>query len=92
MAPITHAEPRFPSEGILIPPKVKRGLGLDDEPSWIIVTDLNVFDWPGVDLYPVPASPPGTYAYGFLPPTLYEQVRVRVNVLKSTEGATRRTE
>lgn len=78
VAPITHAEPLPPSEGIEIPAKVKRHLGLDNRRSWVIVTDLNSFTWPGIDLYPVPNSPPGTYDYGFLPPALFEQIRDRI--------------
>lgn len=35
VAPITHLEPRPPSQGIEIPPKVKHHLGLDDERSWV---------------------------------------------------------
>src|SRR3546814_20208097 len=36
VAPITHRRPAPPSIGIEIPPRVKRHLGLDEEPSWEI--------------------------------------------------------
>lgn len=90
VAPITHSEPRPPSEGIEVPPRVKRYLGLDDQRSWVIVTDLNVFIWPGVDIYPVPRSPSGTYEYGHLPPRLFEQIRTRIDQIGSMKAATRR--
>jgi hypothetical protein len=91
VAPITHTEPRLPSEGVEIPLRVKRHLGLDDQRSWVIVTDLNVFLWPGVDLYPVPKTPQGTYEYGLLPPRLFDQIRQRIIQIGSTKRATRRT-
>lgn len=92
VAPITHREPTPPSEGIEIPLRVKQHLGLDDRRSWVIVTDLNAFPWPGIDIYPVPNSPPGTFAYGFLPPRLFEKIRVRIDELASTTEVTRRTD
>jgi len=78
VAPITHLEPVFPSDGVEIPPRVKAYLGLDTRRSWIIATDLNTFFWPGVDVYPVPNSPPGTFEYGQLPPKLLEMVKERI--------------
>jgi hypothetical protein len=92
VAPITHLEPTPPSEGIEIPLRVKKYLGLDEQRSWVIVTDLNVFHWPGIDIYPVPRSPPGTFEYGPLPPKLFDQIRARIVEIGSLSAATRRTE
>ncbi len=92
VAPITHLEPSAPSEGIEIPRRVKQHLGLDDGRSWIIVTDLNVFTWPGIDLYPPPKGPPGTFDYGFVPPRLLTTVRDRILSIGAMDGATPRTE
>jgi hypothetical protein len=92
VAPITHREPVPPSEGIEIPQKVKKYLGLDEKRSWVIVTDLNVFHWPGIDIYPVPRSPPGTFEYGPLPPKLFEQIRDKIAEIGSLGRVTRRTE
>jgi hypothetical protein len=75
-----------------IPPRVKAALGLDSQRSWVIVTDLNSFIWPGIDVYPVPNTPPGTYEYGYLPPRLFEVIRNRIAALSSAKMATRRTE
>lgn len=80
VAPITHTEPRAPSEGIEIPLRVKRHLGLDDEPSWVIVTDLNEFIWPGIDIYPLPGKP-SEFEYGFLPSKLFDQIRDRIDAV-----------
>lgn len=90
VAPITHLEPDPPSVGVEIPRRVKQHLGLDDERSWVIVTDLNVFTWPGVDIYPVPNSPPGTYEYGLIPSRLFDQIRKKIIEMESVP--TRRTE
>lgn len=90
VAPMTHTKPVAPSEGIPVPPAVKRHLGLDDAQSWIIVTDLNVFTWPGYDLRPRPNTDPPRYDYGKIPPRLYEAVRARVAALISLGKATDR--
>jgi hypothetical protein len=92
VAPITHSEPVPPSEGIEIPRRVKQHLGLDDQRSWVIVTDLNAFIWPGFDIYPVPNNPPGTFAYGYLPPRLFDIIRARIEATGSVKWAIRRSE
>jgi hypothetical protein len=92
VAPITHLEPVPPSEGIEIPLKVKRHLGLDYDRSWIIVTDLNVFVWPGYDIRPVPSSGSGAFDYGFLPPKLHNAVVRRIASLGRAARVTDRNE
>jgi hypothetical protein len=81
VVPITHAPPRAGEEHkkVLIPERVRRHLGLDDDASWIDVTELNVFVWPGPDLRPVPRrgrgdDDPGCF-YGFLPASLFRAVK-----------------
>ena len=54
-----------------IPTPVKRHLGLDDDPSWIIVAEGNEFVWPGYDLRKRPHS--DRYDYGFLPPRFFNR-------------------
>lgn len=79
VAPITHRSPSG-KDGIEISAHTKSRLGLDESQSWIIVSELNVFDWPGPDLRPVdPSRPAKGFAYGYLPRTttnnLIEAVR-----------------
>ncbi len=50
--PITHTPPSDPADAVEIPPALKAHLGLDDLPSWIVVTETNDFLWPGPDLRP----------------------------------------
>jgi hypothetical protein len=70
--PITHTPPADPTGAVEIPAAVKRHLGLDDERSWIIVSEGNEFDWPGYDLRKIGHA--DRYDYGFLPPRLLNLV------------------
>ncbi len=74
VAAITHTPPSLDSAAVEIPARVKLHLGLDYERSWIILDEVNQFDWPGFDLLPAPGRG-GEFAYGFIPPKLYEAVR-----------------
>jgi hypothetical protein len=75
--PITHTAPQPPDEGIELPHSTKTRLGLDDERSWVIVSEGNDFIWPGPDLRPVTGQGPESVAYGFLPPRLFQAIRDR---------------
>jgi hypothetical protein len=59
-----------------IPARVREALGLDDAPSWVIVSEHNVDEWPNGGLAPLPGRP-GVFSYGFLPPGLFVQVKAR---------------
>jgi hypothetical protein len=72
--PITHSPPKNPDEAIEIPPATKRRLGLDDERSWIVLTESNRFVWPGPDMRPVDSD---TGYFGPLPPNLFAEVKRR---------------
>lgn len=75
--PVTHSRPLDPATAVEIPAATKRRLGLDDDQSWIVVTEGNVFAWPGPDLRFAPGRGPESVAYGLLPAKLYEIVRER---------------
>ncbi len=77
VAPITHSKPSGDSVGLEIPPRVKQHLGLDHETSWVIISEVNQFIWPGYDLRSVPGKK-GEYAYGFLPPRLFETIKAGI--------------
>jgi hypothetical protein len=72
---VTHTPPRHPTEAIEIPPHIKRHLNLDDARSWIVLTEVNDFLWPGPDLEPIPGSSPPRFDYGTLPPTFFRSMR-----------------
>ncbi len=50
--PVTHSLPDNASMAIELPAPVKFRLGLDDIPSWIILSESNYFAWPGPDIRP----------------------------------------
>jgi hypothetical protein len=70
--PITHSAPADPASAVEIPAPVKRHLGLDNDRSWIVVSEGNEFLWPGYDLRKRPDS--DRYDYGFLPPRFFNRV------------------
>lgn len=72
--PITHARPDKNTVGVEIPAKVRKALGLDDEPCWVIVSEHNVDEWPNPGLTPLPGRP-GVFSYGFIPPGLFAQIK-----------------
>ncbi|WP_312878770.1 hypothetical protein [Rhizobium leguminosarum] len=76
LLPITHTPPTGETIGIEIPPKVKQAIGLDDEPSWVIVSEYNIDEWPNGGLPPVPGSD-RIFAYGFIPPGLFAMIKAR---------------
>jgi hypothetical protein len=77
VVPVTHSPPDNASDAIEIPTATKRRLGLDDDRSWIVVSEANVFGWPGPDIRPAVSGRFETVAYGLLPANLFREVRER---------------
>jgi mRNA-degrading endonuclease toxin of MazEF toxin-antitoxin module len=71
VAPITHALAIHGEAAVEIPHPTKRRLGLDSTHSWIIVSEVNRFAWPGPDIRPIG---PNRFDDGFLPPSLFRQL------------------
>lgn len=84
--PITHTEPANPGEAVEIPQPTKQRLKLDDERSWVVVSEVNQFIWPGPDLRAVSRQQPDQYAYGMLPPKLFRQIKNRLLNLIEEQG------
>jgi hypothetical protein len=79
VVPVTHA-PNTASGAVEMPLLVARHLGLDEGPSWIVTTELNVFLWPGPDLRPIRRDPSSRHDdvpcfYKVLPAEILEQVK-----------------
>lgn len=91
LLPITHTPPSGDTIGIEIPLKVKQSIGLDDAPSWVIVSEHNVDEWPNGGLSPVPGKT-GIFAYGFIPPGLFARIKSEFSSLarQKRSGAVRR--
>lgn len=74
VVPITHRQPDDPSLAVRLPARVKRHLGLDGAASWIVISEVNRFRWPGPDIRPVSMAK-GRFSYGTLPVDLFGEVR-----------------
>lgn len=81
VAPVTHSPPEDPALALALPTKVKRHLGLDDAPSWIMADEVNRFIWPGPDLRPISRAAPGRFDYGFLPVDIFNALRRKIVAL-----------
>jgi hypothetical protein len=86
--PITHSSPVDASLAIEIPPKVKQRLRLDDERSWVVLSEWNEFIWPGPDLRPAPSAEDGSITYGMFPPALFDAIRTGFLALVNARSAT----
>ena len=84
--PITHSRPSGETVGIEIPRMVAENLGLDGARCWIVISEANIDFWPNAGLAPVPGRR-GGYAYGYLPPNLFERVRISFVKLFETRRA-----
>ncbi|CDZ73804.1 Hypothetical protein NGAL_HAMBI2610_54360 [Neorhizobium galegae bv. orientalis] len=76
LLPITHTPPSGGTVGIEIPAKVTRAIGLDDEPSWVIVSEHNIDEWPSAGLSPVPGKS-REFSYGYIPPGLFAIIKAK---------------
>jgi len=81
VVPITHTEPRNLNEAIEIPENTKNRLGLSDnngERSWVILSEMNRFIWPGPDLRSINRNETDVYEYGILPPMFYDLLKTKL--------------
>jgi hypothetical protein len=60
----------------LCPSRVRQAIGLDDAPSWVVVSEHNVDEWPNGGLSPIPGHT-GQFSYGFVPPSLFAQIKAK---------------
>ena len=74
LLPITHTRPIGDTVGIEIPARVRQALGLDDTPSWVIVSEYNVDEWPNAGLSSLPGRP-DVFSHGFIPPGLFARIK-----------------
>jgi hypothetical protein len=77
VVPITRSRPADPTDAMEIPTVIKAGLGLGGERSWLILSESNIFRWPGPDIRPVLLGPKVAGAYGVLPPRFFAEVKRR---------------
>ena len=78
VVPVTHTPPAIADDAIELPAGTKRRMGLDDARSWVVVTEINRFVWPGPDLRPISRGEPDQFDYGPLPPDLFLEIKERL--------------
>lgn len=83
VVPVTHSPPESPADALELPPAVKAHLGLDADRSWVVLTESNVFTWPGPDLRRIDQRRDASVAYGFLPPRFFQELRRRFLALEA---------
>jgi hypothetical protein len=89
VVPVTHAPPARLKEALELPAAVKKHLGLDGERSWVVLSESNVFTWPGPDLRRIADRDDSSVAYGFLPPRLFNALRRKFLALEETARSRR---
>jgi len=77
VVPITRVPPDDPSLAVRLPARIKRHLRLDQTASWIVISEVNRFRWPGPDIRPV-GDARDRFAYGYLPVEIFDEVRHRL--------------
>jgi len=87
VVPVTHRPPLDPETAVELPAATKRRLGLDAERSWVVVSEVNRFRWPGPDLRPIAGTDPPRFSYGLLPARLFLGLRQRLVYIASSRGA-----
>ena len=78
VVPVTHTPPKNAESAVEIPASIKQRIGLDYAPSWIVLDEMNVFQWPGPDLRPVHTGTADTPLYGVLPAGFVRTLRDRL--------------
>lgn len=74
--------------GIEIPPWVKQAIRLDDKPSWVIVSEHNIDEWPNGGLSPLPGRRSDQFSYGFIPLGLSAKIKAAfLELAKSSRSA-----
>ena len=89
VVPVTHSSPADPASALELPQAVKKHLRLDTERSWVVLSESNLFDWPGPDLRRVGDRDDSSVAYGFLPPRLFAEMRRRFIELETAAKSRR---
>jgi hypothetical protein len=86
--PVTHTPPRAAADAVEIPAPTKSRLGIDGQRSWVVLTEVNEFTWPGPDLRTI-GGDASTIAFGFLPPGFFRVVRDRYLALQRRNSVSR---
>jgi len=86
--PITHVQPDNRVVAVEIPLAIKKIIGLDADRSWVVLSESNVFAWPGPDLRPSHGDDLSSVVIGFLPPLFFQVIQKQVLRLQNSGGIT----
>jgi hypothetical protein len=89
VVPVTHTPPVRPETALELPTAIKRHLGLDTERSWVVLSESNLFEWPGPDLRRIGNRDDSSVAFGFLPPRFFAELRRRFLTLEAAARSRR---
>ena len=89
VVPVTHSPPENVKTALEIPQNIKQHLGLDAGKSWVVLSESNLFNWPGPDLRRVGNQGNSSIAYGILPPRFFAEMRRRFLELEAQAQSNR---
>jgi hypothetical protein len=89
VVPVTPSPPENPEAALELPAAIKRHLDLDSERSWVVLSESNVFEWPGPDLRRVGDRDDSSIAYGLVPPRFFVELRRRFLALETAARSRR---
>ncbi len=89
VVPVTLSAPDHPAAALELPQAIKKLLGLDSERSWVVVSESNLFEWPGPDLRRVGDRDDSSVAYGYLPPRFFAELQRRFIALETAARSRR---
>jgi len=89
VVPVTHNPPADLAKALELPAAIKQHLGLDAERSWVVLSESNLFEWPGPDLRRIGDRDNSSVAYGFLPPRFFAELRRRFLALETAARSQR---
>ena len=91
VAPVTHTPPTDSKSAVELPQITKKRLGLDDQRSWVVTTEVNRFTWPGTDLRPISRKKPNEFAFGFAPADMIRAIGDQIRERQSLQVTKRDT-
>lgn len=71
VSPLTHTPPFYPENSLLLPLETKERLKMDGQNSWLMLDEVNKFEWPGPDLRGAYGKP----YFGRVPAEFLKQAR-----------------
>jgi hypothetical protein len=89
VVPVTHSPPGNLAEALELPAPIKQHLGLDADRSWVVLSESNLFEWPGPDLRRAGDRDNSSVAYGFLPPRFFVELQRRFVALEAAARSRR---